>query len=126
MSTWRTSGPSFHRVPIQRSSGVVRVPRPNPLLKGRRPGFVTPSGSYIDEDPLDCEPFQTIVRAQGQVVGCIRLRPLAQDSRTLFAPIMSEPELGAFLVDLGVARNDCLEARALTAELNKRGASLGT
>jgi hypothetical protein len=93
---------------------------------GRRPGFVTPSGTYIDDDPLDFDSFHITVRTRGQIVGCIRLRPLPQHSRTLFAPIMGEAELGAFLADLGVARRDCLEARGLTAEPSRRGASLGT
>ena len=93
---------------------------------GRRPGFMAHDGSFIDEDLLDSDSLHITARAAGQLVGCIRLRPLPEHSQSLLAPILSEARLELLLRALSVDRSDCLEARGLTVEPSMRGASLGS
>ncbi len=91
---------------------------------GRRPDFKRQDGSYSDEDPLDSDSFHITVRALGGLVGCVRLRPLPEHAQTLLAPILSAELLDSVLLDLGVVRDDCVEARGLAVEPLMRGTGL--
>jgi hypothetical protein len=77
---------------------------------GRRPSFRREDGVYVDEDALDSSAFHVAIRAQGELIGCIRTNPIAGRPRSTIALLLERPLLERVLGSLGADASACWEA----------------
>lgn len=92
---------------------------------GRRPRFVRAGGEYMDDDPLDLESFHVTVRADGTLIGCVRVTPLPEYSRSFIGERIGPSCLAASVNVLNLARTDCVEAGRWIVAPSARGTVLG-
>jgi hypothetical protein len=92
---------------------------------GRRPEFAGAGAQYADDDPLDLEAFHVIVRKDGALIGCVRLMPLPEYSRSLIGRRVGPSCLRAAVSLMKRARTDCVEAGRWIVDPSARGTALG-
>ena len=92
---------------------------------GRRPGFAREGGQYKDGDPLDRESFHVTVRADGALIGCVRVTPLPEYSRSFIGRRVGPSYLEAAVNLMNLARTDCVEAGRWIVAPSARGTVLG-
>src|SRR4051812_13932254 len=76
--------------------------------EGRRPSFRRKDGGYSDEDPLDSQSFHVTVRAAGDLVGYIRIRPIPEYSQSTLGMLITRPEFDGILEGMRLFEEDCL------------------
>jgi hypothetical protein len=91
---------------------------------GRRPKFAH-GGKYADDDPLDPESFHVTARADGVLIGCARVTPLTEYSRSFIGLRVGPSYLEAAINLMNLARNDCAEAGRWIVAPSARGTVLG-
>jgi predicted GNAT family N-acyltransferase len=77
---------------------------------GRRPLFAREDGQYADDDPLDLESFHVTVRADSALIGCVRVTPLQEYSRSFIGRQVGPSYLEAAVNMMNLAPTDCVEA----------------
>ena len=92
---------------------------------GRRPRFARDGGQYADDDPLDVESFHVTVRADGALIGCARVTPLPEYSRSFIGRRVGPSYLEAAVNLMNLARTDCAEAGRWIVAPSARGTVLG-
>ena len=92
---------------------------------GRRPRFAREGGQYADDDPLDLESFHVTVRADGALIGCARVAPLPEYSRSFIGRRVGPSSLEAAVNLMNLARTDCAEAGRWIVAPSARGRVLG-
>jgi len=92
---------------------------------GRRPRFAREGGRFADDDPLDLESFHVTVRSEGALIGCVRLTPLPEYSRSFIGQRIGPSSLEAVVKRLKLARTDCVEAGRWIVAPEARGTELG-
>lgn len=92
---------------------------------GRRPGFWQLERGYADDDPLDVNSFHVTVRTEGELVACIRIRPLPEHAETSIGRLTTGSQFAAVLGEMGLSRNDCLEVGRWTVAPPARGTAVG-
>ena len=91
---------------------------------GRRPRFLR-DGKYSDDDPLDPESIHVTVRSHGALIGCVRVTPLPEYSRSFIGRRVGAPALEAVVGRMKLARTDCVEAGRWIVSPAARGGDLG-
>lgn len=92
---------------------------------GRRPRFARDGGQYADDDPLDLESFHVTVRADDALIGCARVAPLPEYSRSFVGRRVGPSYLEAAVNLMNLARTDCAEAGRWIVAPSARGTVLG-
>jgi predicted GNAT family N-acyltransferase len=92
---------------------------------GRRPRFLREDGQYADDDPLDPESFHVTVRSGGALIGCARLTPLPEYSRSFIGERVGPSCLEAAVRLMNLSRTDCVEAGRWIVAPPARGSVLG-
>ena len=92
--------------------------------EGRRPRFVREDG-YADDDPIDVHSFHVTVRADGELVGCMRVTPMRELSRSFLGRLAGTLPLQEALQTMKVKAGECVEAGRWIVAPSARGASLG-
>jgi len=92
--------------------------------RGRRPEFARVGGRYADDDPLDLESFHVTARKDGALVGCIRVTPLPEYSRSFIGRRVGPSCLEAAVNLMQLARTDCVEAGRWIVDPSARGTAL--
>lgn len=93
--------------------------------EGRRPGFWRMGQGYADYDPLDGNSYHVTVRKESELVGCIRIRPLPGHDQTSLGELITASQFAAFLKEMGLERNDCLDVGRWSVAPSARGTSVG-
>lgn len=88
---------------------------------GRRPRFRGEGGEYADDDPLDWTSFHVTVRAGGDLVGYIRVRPLPEYSKSSLRLLVTRPQFEATLEEMRLTRNECMEVSRWMVATSARG-----
>lgn len=91
---------------------------------GRRPSF-RKEGSYADADPLDRHAFQIAIRAEGEIIGCIRTNPTSTTPPSSMASLLGADLLGRVLRSLGVDRRHCWDGGRWAVDPGRQRASIG-
>ncbi len=91
---------------------------------GRRPCFAGEAG-YADDDPIDLPSFHVTVRADGHLIGCVRVTPLRELSRSFLGRLVGLSPLQEALQGMDVTASECVEAGRWIVAPSARGASLG-
>lgn len=92
--------------------------------EGRRPRFAA-GGGYADDDPIDLHSFHVTVRAAGSLIGCVRVTPLGELSRSFLGRVAGVTALSEALETMDVKPAECLEAGRWIVAPSARGATLG-
>lgn len=92
---------------------------------GRRPRFAREGGHYADDDPLDLESFHVTVRADGALIGCARVTPLPEYSRSFIGRRVGPSYLEAAVNLMNLERTDCVEPGRWIVVPSARGTDLG-
>jgi hypothetical protein len=92
---------------------------------GRRPSFAREGGRFADDDPLDLASFHVTVRADGGLIGCVRVTPLLEYSMSIIGRGVGPSCLEAAVNRMNLARTDCVEAGRWIVAPSARGALLG-
>jgi Acetyltransferase (GNAT) domain len=77
---------------------------------GRRPGFKTKEGHYVDLDPIDPYAYHVLAYDGATLAGCVRIYPLAADGpRCLTETLIGEKGFSEMLMSLGSSRDETFE-----------------
>src|SRR5262249_53337021 len=76
---------------------------------GKRPKFKQDDGGYADDDHLDSRSFHVTARAEGELVGYVRIRPFQEYSQCTLRWLVTQRQLDAILDETRLTSNDCLE-----------------
>jgi N-acyl-L-homoserine lactone synthetase len=77
---------------------------------GRRPHFRTEDGHYADPDPIDLHAWHVLAYADGSVVGCVRVYPLAGGGPPcLTETLLGEERFSQMLRGIGKGRGNVIE-----------------
>jgi hypothetical protein len=91
---------------------------------GRRPRFARVGGQYVDDDLLDRESFHVTVRTDGALIGCVRVTPLPEYSRSFIGRRVGPSYLEAAVNMMNLARTECAEAGRWIVAPSARGTVL--
>jgi hypothetical protein len=92
---------------------------------GRRPQFMSAAAKYADDDPLDLESYHITVRADGDLIGCVRVTPLVDSPRSFLGRLVGPVRLRTALETMNSEYSECVEAGRWIVAPSARGASLG-
>lgn len=91
---------------------------------GRRPRFAHHDG-FADDDPIDLHSFHVTVRSDGDLIGCVRVTPIADLSQSFLGRIAGTLPIREALLAMHVKTTECVEAGRWIVAPSARGASLG-
>ena len=91
---------------------------------GRRPLFSRPEGGYSDDDPLDMTSFHVTVRADGELVACIRIRTLPEHAKSSLGRLVTSTQLDGLLEGMRLEHNDCVEVGRWIVAPSVRGTAV--
>jgi predicted GNAT family N-acyltransferase len=94
--------------------------------EGRRPSFRRIDGGYSDDDPLDSQSFHVTVRAAGNLVGYVRIRPVPEYSQSTLGRLITRPEFEEILQQMRLIEDDCLEVSRWIVAPSARATEVGT
>lgn len=77
---------------------------------GRRPGFRTNDGHYVDPDPIDPHAYHVLAYDGARLAGCVRIYPLTEDGpRCLTETLLGKRGFSEMLLRLGGRRDETFE-----------------
>jgi predicted GNAT family N-acyltransferase len=91
---------------------------------GRRPLFSRPEGGFADDDPLDMGSFHVTVRTEGELVACIRIRPLPEHAKSSLTHLVTPAQLEGLLEGMRLAHDDCVEVGRWIVAPSVRGTAV--
>ena len=94
--------------------------------EGRRPRFRQEGGRYADDDSLDSQSFHVTARADGGLVGYLRVRPLPEYSQSSLEPLLTWHQFQSALQEMQLTRDDCLEVSRWIVAPSARGTAVAS
>lgn len=91
---------------------------------GRRPVFAHSDGGYSDDDPLDMTSVHVTVRTEGELVACIRIRPLPEHAKSSLGRLVTSAQLDGLLEGMRLVHNDCVEVGRWIVAPSVRGTAV--
>jgi hypothetical protein len=92
--------------------------------EGRRPHFAR-QGGYADDDPIDRHSYHVTARADGELVGCIRIGHIREPSQSFLGRLVGTLPVQDALQIMNVKAGECGEAGRWIVAPSARGFSLG-
>lgn len=92
---------------------------------GRRPGFRAVDGRHRDADPVDLHAYHILARCGDELLGAIRLLPLASGQPGTLERLLGAERLERVIAELGAGRSQGVEAGGWVVVPAARGTGVG-